>query len=256
MRTDDGWCTTTYAAVCAVLESPALGVPEAPASSDVGTIAWLRASVSRFSNGPDHAQRRATVVQLLRTIDPRRLRAEAHRRALTNRNHRQVVAASLAVELGAADPDAVADAVVDCAAAYFPGADEAAIRRADVATKRLVALLTEPDDDLDVVVARIAILVQACDATAQLIDATLQHSDIPPVRVMRRIAQRETTIEGTPIAPGDTISCDIVLAAREAPELTFGHGPRACPGIDQALALVAAVTDGSRTPRPASLQRD
>jgi hypothetical protein len=239
-RSDDGWRATSYASVCAVLESPALGVPEVPPSAAVGTIVWLRASVSRFCNGAAHDERRAKIVALLDRIDPSRLGDEAHRRADTSADDRHVVCASLAAQLGAADPDSVADAVLDCAAAYFPGADDEVVRRGDTATRQLVELLH--DEDVEVVVARIAVLVQACDATAQLIEATRQHRDSPPVRVMRRVAQEDVTIDGTTIERGDIVLCDIVQASRETDELlTFGHGLRACPGVAQAQALVAGV---------------
>jgi hypothetical protein len=44
-----------------------LSAPVPPVPSDVpaGSIAWLRASVARFSNGSDHVRRRALAVGLL-----------------------------------------------------------------------------------------------------------------------------------------------------------------------------------------------
>jgi cytochrome P450 len=230
-RTDDGWIASSHADVCMVLETGDLGVPEAPAAHDVGTVAWLRASVSRFCNGPEHERRRATVTELLDTLDAAQLREDALRRADTDRDHRHVVAATLAAALGAADPDAVATAVMTLSPAYFSGADDPA---ADAATQRLTELLA--DDDPDTVVARITVLVQACDATAGLIASAT--SGEPPLRQMRRVALQDTVVAEQPIAAGERVVCDIAAAGTD---LTFGHGPRACPAEHHARALADGV---------------
>lgn len=264
IRTGGGWLAVSYPAVSAVLGAPELEVPEAPPVTEVGSVAWLRASVSRFVNGPVHERRRAHVIALLEGTDPGALREDAYRRACADDRPiveigRRVPVATLAAALGAHDPDAVADAVPDCAAGYFPTSDVAVVSRADRATARLVELLRDPD--LEITVARIAALVQGCDATAGLITAalnrlpsTLTSDDLvhhaalqtPPLRVMRRVATAEVTVAGQPIAPGDVVVCDIEQAGKSASEiLTFGLGPRSCPGVAQALALAAGVIDAA-----------
>ncbi|MCX5215107.1 cytochrome P450 [Kitasatospora sp. NBC_00240] len=143
---------------------------------------------------------------------------------------------------------------------------------------------TEPDEALlEAAANRIGLLVQACDATADLVEhtrraaaghlgrhsveallaETLRHD--PPVRAMRRIAVRATRVAGADIAVGDLVVLDIAAADRDqqvfltpdafdpersgaaerpGPEaLTFGAPPRLCPGRRHALALAAGVLD-------------
>jgi hypothetical protein len=67
-----------------------LSAPVPPVPSDVpaGSIAWLRSSVARFSNGSDHVRRRALVVEALASIDVDVLREKAFSRT------RRIMAAS------------------------------------------------------------------------------------------------------------------------------------------------------------------
>jgi len=51
----------------------------APGRASRGTLAWLRAAVCRFAEGPDHARRRALVEQVLATLEPAALRVAARR---------------------------------------------------------------------------------------------------------------------------------------------------------------------------------
>ncbi|MFF0251798.1 hypothetical protein ACFYPW_04825 [Micromonospora zamorensis] len=53
-----GWWVTRHADVRAALTEPAFRVP-AVEGGPTGTLAWLRASVSRFSPPQRHAERRA-----------------------------------------------------------------------------------------------------------------------------------------------------------------------------------------------------
>ena len=52
-------------------------VPDPGPAGPYGTMAWLRATVSRFANDETHARRRALVEALLAEIDPAELREEA-----------------------------------------------------------------------------------------------------------------------------------------------------------------------------------
>lgn len=56
----------------AVLTDPAYTVPSVP-DAQPGGVAWLRASVVRFSEGGAHERRRALAVAELARIDPRTL---------------------------------------------------------------------------------------------------------------------------------------------------------------------------------------
>ncbi|MGH3397689.1 MAG: hypothetical protein ACRDPO_23655 [Streptosporangiaceae bacterium] len=285
--TDTEWVLSETADVHAVLADDRFIVRSAEAGSPAGTVAWLRASVSRFANGPEHDRRRALVVAELDRLDPADLRADARDRALARlaglggaewaddgapdaetvgRLARQVPAAVLAAQFGAAGPDQVAEAVGAVAAAYFPGAGEAAERAADVATASLLDLLAGPGPDE--VVARITVLVQGYDATANLVAAALSllpalSPDVPadrllaeaayrrpPVPALRRVAQEAAQLGDRAIAADDSVVCTVGPAAAPAgpaaAALTFGYGLRPCPGPAQALALAAGVIDALR----------
>ncbi|MFJ9083778.1 isocitrate lyase/phosphoenolpyruvate mutase family protein [Streptomyces sp. NPDC102384] len=116
--------------------------------------------------------------------------------------------------------------------------------------------------------ARICLLVQARDATAALVRHTaaapaditpatgdaasaaarpieqLLHETLrndPPVRVLRRVAARDTRVVGRDIAAGELVLLDATAAGpTDAGEpLAFGAPPRVCPGREHAMALAA-----------------
>ncbi len=210
-------------------------VPPVPADVPPGSIAWLRASVARFSNGADHVRRRAFAVDLLGSLDVELLRHRAFTRTCRIVADRDVVdvMAEIArpVPVGvlaeALDlPDVSAD-VVPVAAAYHPhvtpGAD------AEAALARLIEVCGGPSE---LTAARIGLLVQACDATAGLIGNELfasltgKPAEQPVLATRRRVDGSDVTVSlaGTP----------------------FGAGPRACPGSRQAHALAAGVLEALR----------
>ncbi len=193
-----------------ILQDPAYTVPPAAPAGPVGTLAWLRAAVPRFCDGPDHARRRALVIARLAEIDPAGLRARA------DETGDHVVA--LAQALGAIDAQAAAGAVREIAPHYNPppgtGTSPAA---ADAAVARLLSLL--PAAEPEVAAQDICILVQGCAATAALL-AQRGALEPPPVPVTRRIAPDGSLVE-------------VDLAAHP-----FGAGPHACPAAVHALALV------------------
>jgi hypothetical protein len=241
-----------------LLADPAYTVPPPGAPGPVGTMAWLRATVSRFSGGETHTRRRTLVEAMLAELDPAELRAAA---TTTARRARAVDAAGpphaaappdraarphipgggialpylpvavLAAATGVAPSDlaAAVDAVRVLATAYHPGTDAPG---ADAALGRLLALL--PPGEPEVVAQRVALLVQACEATAALVRGALTRPleevlrEAPPVRVTRRLG------------PGGRV---VVIDLAGHP---FGAGPRACPGEAHARALVAGVVEGAR----------
>jgi cytochrome P450 len=267
------WTASRNADVRAVLSDVRFEVAEAGPGGPAGTLSWLRAAVSRFANGAEHRRRRELVTAELRRLGPEGLRSAAYRRTLgelagaggpgdlidvMGRLARRVPMAVLAASLGIADPEQAAAAVAEVAGGYFPGASAAATSRADTATAWLAGALAPAD--LDVVVARISLLVQGCDATAGLIgtalhllqdsegegaawttDAVLgetaRHS--PPVRASRRVAAAAADgvaaadAAGGQIGAGDLVVCDIEAASRDSavydrPEL-FDPSRRAEP---------------------------
>ncbi|MEU2983328.1 cytochrome P450 [Micromonospora aurantiaca] len=286
---DGGWVVTRYADVVSVLTDPRCVVPPAEQAPE-GGLAWLRASVSRFSPPDRHAARRAVGVAALDALDPRELRVAAERltgrildRAATGDNGgdrvdvtgdlaRRVPLVVLAERLGLADPAAAVAEVTAVAAAYQPGAEPAAVRRADRAVAALLAM--SPPAPAEVTANRLGLLVQAADATAGLIVAAVRHglaapdglgtdallAEVlrldPPVRLTRRVAADPLSLGGQPVRAGERLLLrfdaanrdpaafpepDRFRASRANAALTFGAGPRGCPGQRHALALAAGV---------------
>jgi cytochrome P450 len=212
--------------VVAILNDPEYLVPAVDPPGPVGTIAWLRATVSRFCNGEAHARRRALVEAQIGALDVDRLRSRAAREDFLR---------VLASETGVSDVDAAVEAVAVVARAYHPGTSDPG---ADEAVATLVRLL--PEREAEALAQHIALLVQASTATATLL-------------------ARAHEGRGREAAPGGAASpADAVAAAlREAPPVPttkrvgpdglvvlpldgvpFGAGPRACPGEAVARALV------------------
>ena len=133
--------------------------------------------------------------------------------------------------VGADEP--VVDLVRDAAQAYQPGTGDES--RADVAVDRLVAVFGGVFDEPTA--ARIGLLVQACEATAVLIERA-RHRPVrevlrenPPVPATKRQALATTTVGDVTIEAGE------VVRVRLAGDLAFGAGSHRCPGRAHALAL-------------------
>jgi len=244
-----------HADVRAALADPAL-VPESPAGGGPAgaSLAWLRATVARFSSGEPHRRRRALAEAELARLEPASLwRAAA---AGPEGEVRVRVVRVLAEALGMPEPAAVAEAVIVVAGAYFGGGDAAA----DEAVARLVERLAPDQADeaaLEAAANRIGLLVQACEATAALVEAAAGGDvplarvlrESPPVRSMRRIAARATRIAGREIDEGDVVLLDLATANRAHPvPLAFGARPRVCPGRPHALALACGLLQRPLTP--------
>jgi hypothetical protein len=138
-----------------------------------------------------------------------------------------VLAAALGV--APADVPAAVDEVRVVAAAYHPGTDAPG---ADAALARLLSLL--PPADPELAAQRVALLVQACEATAALVRGALTRPleevlrDTPPVPATRRL---------------DPNGQLVVIDLKGHP---FGAGPRKCPGEAHARALARGVVEGAR----------
>ncbi|MEW2294743.1 isocitrate lyase/phosphoenolpyruvate mutase family protein [Streptomyces sp. NPDC006743] len=244
-----------YEDISAALADPAL-VPELPAA-DGGpagaSVAWLRATVARFSSGESHRRRRALVEAELARLEPATLRRAVA--AGPEGEARVRVVRTLAEALGMPDPGAVAEAVTVVAGAYFGGADATA----DEAVTWLVAQLVPGPTTraaLEAAANRIGLLVQACAATAALVEAAAGSDvplaralrEVPPVAAMRRVAARATRVAGREIAEGDTVLLDVATANRAHPvPLTFGAPPRVCPGRAHALAMADGLLQRPRS---------
>lgn len=211
---------SSHDAALAVLTDPDFVVPPVPAAAT--GIAWLRATVGRFSTGEVHERRRALSVAILDAIPPESLRTGGAQPVAT-----------LARAMGVAEPvEPVAELVRDAAQAYQPGTGDEAL--ADAAVDRLVAHLGGYDEPT---AARIGVLVQACAATEVLVERARHRPvedvlrDDPPVPATKRQALAAATVGDIAVDAGE------VVRVRLAGDLAFGAGPRRCPGRAHALAL-------------------
>jgi cytochrome P450 len=245
-----------------VLADPRFEVPAAP-PGDHG-LAWLRAAASRFANGAAHARRRALVEAELGRLDPDALRREARRRTdavldgaggpieVMSDVARPVPVATLGSALGIADgalERAVADAIV-IAPAYLTGVADEGV---DAAAERLRGLLDRGGSEESA--AAIAVLAQACEATAGLIgNAVVLATERPPLRGDVEALLQEVLLRAAPLRlmrrisrQGEPVTLDLDAAIRDArpgdSPLTFGSGLRPCPGEAQAMALAAGVLE-------------
>jgi cytochrome P450 len=291
-----GWIVTRNSHARAVLADPGYEVPVASAGGPTGSIGWLRSSGCRFSNGYEHARRRAHVVAELDELPVGVLHVDAERRAhavidaagsagrvdVMASLARRVPMAVLAASLGAANAEHAAEAVCVAAAGYFPGAGATRERAADAAVAGLVGALGPADEQT--IVAKITLLVQACDATAALIgnavtwvlppaagerlswptDAVLAEvvRYDPPLRVTRRISRRDALLAGCIVPAGSAVAMRVDAGNRDPevfPEpaefrpgrtanasLTFGSGLRPCPGKEHAMMLASGVVQAVR----------
>ncbi|OPG13348.1 cytochrome P450 [Microbispora sp. GKU 823] len=243
---------TRHADVRAVLADPRFLVPAAPAAPPGTGMAWLRGAVSRFSNGDEHARRRARVVESLDALDPVRLRREACERTSAElaggarvdvmaRIARRVPIGVLATRLGVPEDrrEEVVAAVTTMAAAYHLPSAPGEASAGDAAVGVLAAALgeggEEPGPGLLAAVA--GMLVQACDATAGLVGNTLAAvtrlpADVaarwpveallaetlrwdPPVRLTRRVAAEDATAGGVAVPAGTVLVLDLAAANRD-----------------------------------------
>jgi cytochrome P450 len=99
---------TRHAEARAVLADSRYVPPPVSQDGHEGTLAWLRAHVSRFSTGETHAERRRLVVERLAALEPAGLRAAARARTLErDGDWRGVPAEVLGTALGVQDTGAV-----------------------------------------------------------------------------------------------------------------------------------------------------
>jgi hypothetical protein len=203
-----------------VLNDPNFMVPPVPPGTQ--GIAWLRATVGRFSSGTIHERRRALSIGILNAVEPESLRVSTGEHPVT------VLGRAMAA------PEGIVDLVRDVAQAYQP--DSGDETRADAAVARLVEGFGGVQDEPTA--ARIGVLVQACEATATLIERAQRQPvdevlrDHPPVPATRRQAVVAATVGEVTVKAGEVVRVSL------AGGLAFGAGPRRCPGREHALALV------------------
>ena len=192
----------------------------------------LRRSVSRFSTGRDHAQRRAVVEAVLAQVDPDALRVATRGLAAADPAPPvvpRVPLTALAGALGAREPATVAALVPPVAAAYLPGSG-AGGPAADAAADELLDRLGA---------ARAAVLVQSC---------------LPVTAWVRTALDRGITLDEVlataPPVPATTRWRDGETVTVPLDGIPFGEGPRRCPGVAHARALAEGVLAALRPAAP------
>jgi cytochrome P450 len=273
---DGRWVVATAADVTAVLQDSRAAIGFAP--DPARPVTALQARMARFTDGPEHASRRAAAVRLLAAVPPgglRRAAAAAATERLAGLGMpadvdvmavlaRRVPVAVLARALSATDPGATVDAVADLAAALAPPLDAEPPASADTAIDALAELFGRPDED--VLVAAVSLLFQAFDATAGLIGgaaARLGRVGAPggadallaetlrlagPVQLTTRLVTAPIPVGRRTVPAGARIAVVLAAAATDpaAPPgapFGFGRGAHACPGAAHATALAAGVLD-------------
>lgn len=271
---------TSYRDACALLDEPLLVPEPVPAAEDarVGSPAWLRAGVARFTGeAAAHARRRAQVEAEFARLDPYQLRVAAAGSAVGaagGGDDRHTIVRILAEGMGLPDPDAVAEAVATVSAGYF-GAELTPDQARD-AEDAVAALLARAatGEDPEAAAQRIGLLVQACDATARLVEharraapnglpaggadallAAVLRQDPPVTALRRRVVADPRAVtdlrvaEGLELRAGGTVLVDVPAAQADAAAsgepslLVFGSGPHRCPGEAQARALAAGLLE-------------
>ena len=246
-----------------VLADPAFVVPPVPRVESPVGIGWLRSHVGRFSTGAEHERRRALAVAEIDRLEPDELRRDARERAAAalrdGESLRHVPVETLAAALGLRA--GLAADVATAARAYQPHL-AAEVDAADGAVARLVQACGGIADELTA--ARIGLLVQACDATAGLVERAVaampEHQDTtvdellagvlrenPPVRATRRVTTAPARI-GSPELRGTIVTLDLTAGGDE--RLPFGSGLRPCPAREHALAIASGILEASRASHP------
>lgn len=255
---------TTYAAAQAALAE----CPVPPAAPATTGIAWLRASVARFSTGSAHTRRRAIATTQLSTIDIAALRESAR----TTTIERLTPGLDLMTDIARTLPTELLAAALDLPAATPPRI--AAIARAyptgtpDPEADAAIELLAP--DTSEETAASIALLAQAIDATAGLIGNAaflmLHHQlDDPAEAIIAETLRHASPVRATKrlAATGDPIHIDLTAANRDPDvfrepdqfdptranrdaHLDYGSGPHTCPGRDVATAITAGILDAIR----------
>jgi cytochrome P450 len=247
-----------------VLADPVFIVPPVPQVESPVGIAWLRSHVGRFSSGAEHERRRALAVAEIDRLEPDELRRDARQRAAAavrdGEPLRHVPVETLAAALGL--PAGLAADVATAASAYQPHV-EADVDAADSAVARLVEACGGIADE--VTAARIGLLVQACDATAGLVERALAATpdrsgatveeiltgvlrEDPPVRATRRLATAPARVDSVEVAPGTIVTLDLTVGGDD--RLPFGFGLRPCPAREHALTIAAGIVGAVRDRPP------
>ncbi|WP_436495232.1 hypothetical protein [Actinokineospora sp. HUAS TT18] len=183
---------------------------------DTGSVAGptgLVGQMARFTDGPEHAARRAAVVAAFPQVDGLRTRAAARASAMIDGPTFDVMPIATSV------PVAVLAAAMGIADSAVHLTDELCATRADEPARALMALAGG--------LPAVSVLFQARDATAALISAAIVAGDL------------DKGVLDLPVHSTQRDGQWVSLAAVG----TFGAGKHGCPGVELALALAQGVLD-------------
>ncbi|SDX83837.1 hypothetical protein SAMN05421504_1031033 [Amycolatopsis xylanica] len=202
-----------------------------------GTVGWLRTNVARFSTGQAHARRRSLVTEELAGFDPAWLRREAFDRTTEAENSgpvdlKAIVVETLAAALGL--PAGLSADIAIVAKVYHPHVEATSVE--DAAVARLAEACGGATEHT---AARIGLLVQACDATAGLVENALDESGAAEEALAATLRERPPVSMTRRYKDGRLVEIDLA-------GVPFGHGPKACPGQAHALAIAAGILDATR----------
>ena len=233
--------------VLEALERPEL-VPHRIDDPSRGPTIALRNVMARFSDGREHAARRASVEAAIASVDVHAVATAARVRTQRDlaRGELDVLAiaarvpvASLAEALGVGQPDEIDELVADVdSIVSVIGRGHPADADSDAATTRVLDRFADRQEGA---VAWASVLYQAMDATAALIStrvlaAATRAPAVPAVPRTRRRAAVAVEIGERRFDTGTELSVELGAA-----DLPFGAGPHACPGRDLAVAIADAV---------------
>lgn len=202
-----------------------------------GTVGWLRATVARFSTGQAHTRRRSLVVEELAGTDPARLRRKAFDRTVEASHSGPVDFTSIVVETLAEAlglPSGLSADIAVVSKVYHPHVEATSVE--DAAVARLVEACGGASERA---AARIGLLVQACDATAALVENALGETGAAEEALAATLRERPPVAMTRRYKDGHTVEVDLA-------GLPFGHGPKVCPGQAHALLIAAGILEATR----------
>ena len=204
--------------------------------------------------GAEHERRRALAVAEIDRLEPDELRRDARERAAAALRDGAVTPARSGRDAGrsarAAEPASRRTSQPPRARTSRTSRPRSTPRIA----RSLASSRPAAESPTKLTAARIGLLVQACDATAGLVERAVaampEHEDAtvdeilagvlredPPVRATRRLAAAPARIGSLEVPPGTIVTLDLTAGGDD--RLPFGSGRRPCPGREHALAIAA-----------------
>ena len=254
----------------AALESSALVVPARPSTFPDGPVAEIRDQMARFSEGDEHADRRADVEAAIADVDVSALSTEVLERTRAALQARPsdveridalsdigmvVPTLALLAALGVEQSEVARRAADVGLIVASIGRGAAVTADTDAAARRLLAEFATHSAGP---VAAISMLYQNHDATAALFGSVLlaratgetRHNAL--ARTVR-VALEPTTVIDADVTDADVIDAEVtagevVEVSLDGEDVEFGAGRHACPGERLAVAIVDAMIaaiDGS-----------